>query len=764
VRRVRGSGGRHVMAQSPPGSGRPGSGRSALLLIILCTVATGSGALLYLDFYDSPRHLTILCAGSVVGSATGWVVGWRRWSAVPALGATFLVYLVLVAAAWAVDAAHAGSTLDPRGIAAEVGWSIAGGWAEMLSSAVPVDVTVETVTAPLLVLFFAAAGSSCLCLRGRAVLAPVGVAAAAFCANLVLVGRSASDTWLPTGLLLTASLLLVLVRSGQRLLRDRVASLLALLAVLAVGMFAGQAHVVASGEDRADPRSLVEPPLHIEDVANPLSLVKAQLSLDPPRPLFTVQAPGASTASTEVDRITLVALEEYDGALWTSRARYLPAGRRLPRDRGLSNPTSIRARFTVDELDGPFLPTIGWPREVELPVSRPERLGFSQTTGTLATDAPDTGGLSYEVVGEFRVHDDQIVTAAVGTSDRFEPLRTVPPTPPPAMSVLLHRVTEGHDTPYRKLKAIEEYLRLLPYDLEARAGQSYFAINRFLGPRRDGEGSGHAEQHAAAFAIWSRMLGYPSRIAVGYLLPGPLDGSYQVTTAHAHAWPEVYFEDHGWVAFEPTDMSRHGVPPPSLPAAPPRPTPNPEPTPGPTSSLPPAEPGKVFMAEPEPFWPVAALIAASAAAAGFLIVLLVAAVKLLRRTVRRRLGTDSARIAGAWAEAIDRLREQRAVVTLAMTPVEVAETTAVKGSSVPSGQRWPALGSLAQAVTAAIFQDRPATRGEALHAWQLEYAVRRSVYPRRASARRLLALIDPAPLSMAWKDRRMRKRTSRRSR
>ena len=63
---------------------------------------------------------------------------------------------------------------------------------------------------------------------------------------------------------------------------------------------------------------------------------------------------------------------------------------------------------------------------------------------------------------------------------------------------------------------------------------------------------------AGAFALMARTLGMPSRIVVGFL-PGEFTGDTvdgqrvaEVTTGQLHAWPEVYFEGVGWVAFEPT--------------------------------------------------------------------------------------------------------------------------------------------------------------------------------------------------------------------
>lgn len=72
---------------------------------------------------------------------------------------------------------------------------------------------------------------------------------------------------------------------------------------------------------------------------------------------------------------------------------------------------------------------------------------------------------------------------------------------------------------------------------------------KFLTSDRRGE----CRQFAWAFAVLARLAGIPSRIAVGYTA-GTLgaDGSWQVTTADAHAWPELYFPGVGWLRFEPT--------------------------------------------------------------------------------------------------------------------------------------------------------------------------------------------------------------------
>jgi transglutaminase-like putative cysteine protease len=74
--------------------------------------------------------------------------------------------------------------------------------------------------------------------------------------------------------------------------------------------------------------------------------------------------------------------------------------------------------------------------------------------------------------------------------------------------------------------------------------------------------SGYCVHYAAAMTLMARTLGIPARIAVGFL-PGSRDedvpSEFVVSTDDLHAWPELHFDDVGWVRFEPTP-SRGAVP------------------------------------------------------------------------------------------------------------------------------------------------------------------------------------------------------------
>lgn len=116
---------------------------------------------------------------------------------------------------------------------------------------------------------------------------------------------------------------------------------------------------------------------------------------------------------------------------------------------------------------------------------------------------------------------------------------------------LAERLTKDHDNNFDKANAITNYLRTeMEYTLEVSpppAGVD--PVEWFLFSWK----SGFCNYYASAEVLLLRAVGIPARMVVGYA-PGDYqpDGSYQVRAKDAHAWPEVYFTDIGWVAFEPT--------------------------------------------------------------------------------------------------------------------------------------------------------------------------------------------------------------------
>lgn len=81
-------------------------------------------------------------------------------------------------------------------------------------------------------------------------------------------------------------------------------------------------------------------------------------------------------------------------------------------------------------------------------------------------------------------------------------------------------------------------------------------VSQFLASRR-----GYCVQFATAMALMARQRGIPARIGIGFL-PGTLVGqTWTVVGRDAHAWPELWFPEVGWLRFEPTPGVRTGVAP-----------------------------------------------------------------------------------------------------------------------------------------------------------------------------------------------------------
>ncbi|WP_049922098.1 transglutaminase domain-containing protein [Halopiger djelfimassiliensis] len=110
-------------------------------------------------------------------------------------------------------------------------------------------------------------------------------------------------------------------------------------------------------------------------------------------------------------------------------------------------------------------------------------------------------------------------------------------------------VTEDADNPYETAVAIEDHLRTskaYSLDVEQPSGN---AAEAFLLEMDEG----YCVYFATTMTQMLRAEGIPARYATGYTSGQQVDdGTYVVRGLDAHAWVEVYFPGHGWVAFDPT--------------------------------------------------------------------------------------------------------------------------------------------------------------------------------------------------------------------
>lgn len=272
---------------------------------------------------------------------------------------------------------------------------------------------------------------------------------------------------------------------------------------------------------------------------SPLLDIRDRLAADPPVEVFTVSA-----AAPAYWRIA--ALDHFDGDSWSSGADYGSARGRFPSDAEGIPTESLTQTFSIGRLSQFWLPAAYRPTSVDLPGARvdPESL-------TLITDRPTADGLVYTVESEVPRYDYGLLSQARPTPRAMTSEVVLPNGVPADVARLTESVAAGAETPVDALLRLQNFFRNeFTYRTDVPAGHSEARLRHFLLDSREG----YCEQFAASFALMARWLGLPSRVAVGFT-PGAYDPAirgYRVTTADAHAWPEVYLHPFGWVTFEPT--------------------------------------------------------------------------------------------------------------------------------------------------------------------------------------------------------------------
>lgn len=212
-------------------------------------------------------------------------------------------------------------------------------------------------------------------------------------------------------------------------------------------------------------------------------------------------------------------------------------------------------------------------------------------------------GQTYSVIGSMSVADAESLRRAGADYPAW--VRRAYLDVPASVSARTRTLAEeivraaGAVTPYDQAQAITQWLRdNITYDLSVQPPEGNVEpVDWFLFEAR----RGYCNYYASAMALMLRSLGVPARVAAGFAQGDfdPATGAYTVRLDDAHAWPEVYFPDYGWVEFEPTTSEQplnRPLRPPELNALPtPEPTPppddlaerDPEPAPTPTpASLP----------------------------------------------------------------------------------------------------------------------------------------------------------------------------------
>ena len=280
----------------------------------------------------------------------------------------------------------------------------------------------------------------------------------------------------------------------------------------------------------------------VTEVLSPLVDIRSRLTNRGDVELFRVDAdaPAYWRATT---------LPEFDGRTFRLPTRALE---RVEGDFGAEPENSRRNRQQIQmlSLGGQLVPAAADPFQAD-GFANGERidLRLNRDTNTLVTPDEIAAGDLFTVVSAAPELSAEVLRDATSAAPPDAIFLELPGDLPSIVADLAAEVSAGSANGYEAAIALQNWFRNdFDYSLEVQSGHGSNAIESFLIER-----VGYCEQFSATFAAMARTLGLPSRVAVGFT-PGVLgdDGWYSVLGKNAHAWPELWFDGIGWVAFEPT--------------------------------------------------------------------------------------------------------------------------------------------------------------------------------------------------------------------
>ena len=495
--------------------------------------------------------------------------------------------------------------------------------------------------------------------------------------------------------------------------------------------------------------------------------------------LVDIKARIVNTSDTEAFRVRAdapaywrtTAYDRFDGELWGASNSYDLADGELPGVRSVGRDSrQLTQSFEIQGLVTEQLPAAYTPTRVAPPSGTSVR--FDPRTATLLVDGGQIStGATYRVTSLLADYTpEQLRTASTDVPRAVRETSVgLPAGFSPTATLLARQVVEdaGAASAYDQALALQDWFREgggFRYDIEVPPGQGEAAIDTFLQDR-----VGYCEQFAGTFAAMARTLGIPSRVAVGYTwgeeLPGE-PGTYQVRGRNAHAWPEVFLGQYGWVTFEPTPgrgapgtEGWTGIAPAqagdaAAPDVTTTTTLDPNAAPAPTTTL----AGDESALAPEGaggstsalLGPLLVGLLVAVVGAGAYLLAVPGTIALRHRHRRAAATTPVATVGVAWVETAERLRASRVGVRPDETHGEVADRA---GRSVPAAAG--ALHELARLADAAAYGSAALDDADADAARREADTVAAALDAHVSWWDRIRSFLDPRPL---WTERPRRHR------
>ena len=465
-------------------------------------------------------------------------------------------------------------------------------------------------------------------------------------------------------------------QAGAAKLRNRKIAGTAVIVMTSILVGGAAAYFTAPSKDeRFVLREAVRPPFDPLDYPSPLSGFRHYTKQATDAVLFTVQ--GLQVG----DVIRLTTLDSFTGKLWnvtgpesdaSGSGSFELVGRALPKPKFITPTARTNVTFTIATYNDVWIPGIGYPTSLRFTAgdaaTESDSLRYNPATGTAVLTTGLHTGDSYVMNAEV-----QKVFTPSDLGDAKIASVSLPPVEgsPDIVTAKAQEFVGSAKKPIEQLEAIRLALVNKGFLSHGRASDSVpssagHGADRITELLERTQMVGDQEQYASAFALMARSLGYPARVVMGFA-PAITEGksTVAVTGNDVTAWVEVAFDGVGWVAFNPTPKAT------DVPQAE---VPKPQSEPQPQVRQPPraANPNDTLLSPVElqktdknehgafifPAWVwgvgLGTLIPATIL---FVPMLIIGGIKARRMRRRRTATAGHDRVAGAWAELVDRYSE-----------------------------------------------------------------------------------------------------------
>lgn len=267
--------------------------------------------------------------------------------------------------------------------------------------------------------------------------------------------------------------------------------------------------------------------------------------------------------------LRIAVLNRFSAEAWSSGDRDVPSSQqangRMPILEGV-DPGVPREEFdyeltSTEAFKSKWLPVESHISEIDAPGDW--RYDVATRDFLASDDDLDASDLAWSFTGvDLQLDANELVLSTPPAGLINEEYTSLPEGLAPLVRALANSVTEDAPSRFEKAVALQRWFREdggFEYSIDPDRRQLENGADDLEVFLRDSPGgrTGYCEQFAAAMAVMARILGIPSRVAVGFLHPDQVGDDTFIYSAHdLHAWPELYFTGAGWVRFEPTPGGR----------------------------------------------------------------------------------------------------------------------------------------------------------------------------------------------------------------